>query len=625
MKSLKGLSGEIIVVDNNSIDGSVDLVREKFPDVKLIANKENTGFSRANNQAMEIAQGQYVLLLNPDTVVEEDTFEKCVSFMDMHPNAGGLGVKMIDGTGNFLPESKRGLPSPWVAFYKIFGLSTLFRRSKKFGRYHLSYLDKDQIHEVEILSGAFMLMRKEALNKVGLLDEDFFMYGEDIDLSYRILKGGYKNYYYPETSIIHYKGESTKKSSVNYVFVFYRAMVIFAKKHFSEKNANWFSFLINLAIYLRAGLAVLTRFFRKSLVPLLDLLAIGGLLYFVVTQYEIWKPISYHWDIIKWAIPAYSITWLIWTFLFGGYDRPLKYWNIVKGVLAGTACILMVYALLPKSVQFSRMVILLGAVSTLTALTLVRLILHVAKVEGYSFSKSVNTRFAIVGEQDEIERVSNLLKQITGNIEELSFVYPDNESKPDGYTGNLSQINQIIHINDIDEVIFCSKDLTSRTIIELMSTLDIKNLEYKIAQPESLYLIGSNSIDTSGDLYMIDINSVNLPENRRAKRLFDFFTALGLLSLLPLVIWFVKNKGRFILNCLKVLSGSKTWVGYSPEMKKIKLKLPRIKGGVLSPDSIFKDSLEEDKIEKLNLIYAKDYRVSTDAKILFRSLALLGN
>lgn len=225
LNALKNIDGEVIVVDNNSVDGSVDLIRAKYPEVILIANKKNEGFSKANNQGMRIAKGEYVLLLNPDTLVEENTFEKCISFMDTHPQGGGLGVKMLDGKGEFLPESKRSLPSPKVAFYKIFGLSALFPKSKRFGRYHLGFLDNDETHEVEILSGAYMFMRKSVLDQIGLLDEDYFMYGEDIDLSYRILKGGYKNYYFPEARIIHYKGESTKKTSVNYVFIFYKAMI----------------------------------------------------------------------------------------------------------------------------------------------------------------------------------------------------------------------------------------------------------------------------------------------------------------------------------------------------------------------------------------------------------------
>ncbi len=177
----KNLEVEIIVVDNNSVDKSVALVKEKFPEVKLIANKENVGFAKANNQAMRIAKGEYILLLNPDTLLEEDTLEKCCLFMDQNPDAGGLGVKMVDGKGNFLPESKRGLPTPQVALFKMVGLASIFPKSKLFGKYHLGYLDENQIHEIEVLSGAFMFMRKSALAKVGLLDEEYFMYGEDID------------------------------------------------------------------------------------------------------------------------------------------------------------------------------------------------------------------------------------------------------------------------------------------------------------------------------------------------------------------------------------------------------------------------------------------------------------
>ena len=625
LKALAKTSGEVIVVDNCSIDGSVEMVKNKFPQIQLVENKDNTGFAKANNQAISLATGEYVLLLNPDTVVEEDTFVKCIECMDANQKVGGLGVKMIDGKGEFLPESKRGLPTPWVAFYKIFGLSSIFKNSRKLGRYHLSYLSKDKNHEVEILSGAFMMLRKTALDKVGLLDDNFFMYGEDIDLSYRLTQAGYLNYYFSETSIIHYKGESTKKSSVNYVFVFYKAMIIFAKKHFSEKNASYFSFLIHLAIYFRAGLALTVRFFKRAVIPIIDFAAIATALFFLVQNYQVIKGIDYEWTILKWAIPAYSVTWILWTFLFGGYDKPIKFLKIMQGVLAGTACILIIYALLPKSVQFSRMIILLGAASTMISFAITRTIYHFLQLSGYSFAKNINSKFAIVGGPEEADRVSNLLNQITGNIEELSLVYPNNTEKPPGYTGNLDQINQIIQIKDIDEVIFCARDLPSRRIIELMSTLDIKNLEYKIAQPESLYLIGSNSIDTSGDLYMIDINSVNLPQNRRSKRVLDLIVSLSIIALFPLLIWFAKNKWGFLINTLAVTLGVKTWVSYSPEMNELKINLPRLKRGVLSPASIFDNKLVSEKLEKINLIYAKDYRISTDLSIIIKSIRLLGD
>ena len=262
----KSIDSEILVVDNHSSDGSVEYLKPKFPEVTFIENYENVGFSKANNQALKIANGRYVLLLNPDTLVQSETFIRCIEFMDSHHDAGALGVKMIDGKGKFLPESKRALPTPFVAFCKVFGLSALFPRSKTFGRYHLGYLSNNQEHVVDVLSGAYMFMRKETLSKTGFLDESFFMYGEDIDLSYRISSSGYCNYYFPGTSIVHFKGESTKKRSINYVIVFYKAMKIFASKHFSGKGVSIYNTAINFAIYLRATASIVRRIILK-LIP----------------------------------------------------------------------------------------------------------------------------------------------------------------------------------------------------------------------------------------------------------------------------------------------------------------------------------------------------------------------
>ena len=361
--AMKGLEVDVYVVDNISIDGSVEMVKEKFPWVQLIANKENVGFSRANNQAMRISNAKYFLLLNPDTVVEEDTFKKTIEFMDAYPNCGGLGVKMIDGKGEFLPESKRGLPTPSVAFYKISGLARLFPKSKKFGRYHLGYLPMEETHKIEILSGAFMMMRKSVLDKVGLLDEEFFMYGEDIDLSYRIILGGYDNYYFPETSIIHYKGESTKKSSINYVFVFYNAMIIFAKKHFSEKNARLFSFFINIAIYIRAGMAIMSRFVKRMTLPFIDLLMVFGGFWITSFYYQRFKQsieegFGFETEVVLFELPLFALIVVLAIYLFGGYDKPVRLLSSSKGVVLGTLIILAVYGLLPKEFQFSRFVIL---------------------------------------------------------------------------------------------------------------------------------------------------------------------------------------------------------------------------------------------------------------------------
>ena len=249
----RGIAVEVIVVDNASGDGSVEYLRERFPDVTIIASEENLGFARANNLAIRNSRGQYVLLLNPDTIVAEETFRDFITFMDSTPDAGGCGAYMLHTDGSFAPESRRGQPTPFVAFCKMSGLASLFPKSRTFGRYYMRYLNENEVNSIEIMSGAFMFLRRDALDKAGLLDEDFFMYGEDIDLSYRILKAGYNNYFLP-SRILHYKGESTVKSSYRYVHTFYRAMELFFNKHYAHYSIL-LSLPIKLAIWGRAMLA----------------------------------------------------------------------------------------------------------------------------------------------------------------------------------------------------------------------------------------------------------------------------------------------------------------------------------------------------------------------------------
>jgi len=621
-KAIQGLACEVWVVDNNSVDGSVAMVRSRFPWVKLIANTENFGFSKANNQAIRLSSAEYTLLLNPDTVVEEDTFTKVVNFMDSHPEAGGLGVKMLDGKGTFLPESKRGLPTPAVAFYKIFGLSALFPKSKKFGRYHLGFLDKNQTHEIEILSGAFMLLRKSALDKVGLLDEDYFMYGEDIDLSYRLILGGYKNYYFPETRIIHYKGESTKKSSINYVFVFYRAMVIFAKKHFSEKNVKTFSLLINLAIYLRASVAILNRFVQRAIVPFLDFVGSLTALYLLKLWYEQFAHINLSENILVIALPIYSFIWMAAIYLAGGYEKPVRFFNILKGLIAGAVVILMLYAVLPETLRFSRALILFGFISTGTVVFALRGIYKLVGWPKNLFWKTDKKRFVIVGKSDECERVNNLLSQTNVEIGFAGMVSPNPESKTPEYLGYAEQLKEIVQVHKINEVIFCARDISSQDIISNMANLGSDEIDFKIAPPESLYIIGSNTIEGSGELFIVDVNSISKQVNRRNKRFFDLVACLFFLILSPLLIWLIDQKSGFINNWWGVFTGKLSWVGFYPGTGQ---KLPRLKQGVLHPGILLKNHEQrEDTFAKLNVIYAKDYHLGNDLRIVFSSIALLG-
>jgi hypothetical protein len=534
---------------------------------------------------------------------------------------------MVDGQGNFLPESKRGLPTPWVAFYKIFGLAKIFPKSKKFGKYHLTYLDKDQTHQVEILSGAFMFMRKNVLDQIGLLDEDYFMYGEDIDLSYRILKGGYKNYYLANTRIIHYKGESTKKTSVNYVFVFYKAMIIFAQKHFSSNHAGLFTLLINLAIYLRAFIAIITRFLKQAILPLMDASVIFIGMYFLKTYWEEnhkWVPGKYPTEYMTIAVPAYVLIWLYSVFFSGGYDKPIKLSRIVTGVAFGT---LLISALsnFVDAYRFSKALIILGGIFSVIAIALNRFALHFLKYKNFNLEKGKTKRVVLIGNGAESKRVIKLLQEMNLDLNILGYLSTYKVEGSDHYhLGHLSQIQEIIKIYNIDEIIFCSKDIPANEIIEWMTQINSKIIEFKIVPDESNYIIGSNSKDRQGDFYTlnIELNIVN-QNNRRKKRLLDVLLSSLFILSWPFIFWTTTRPGQFLLNALKVFVGKYSWVGFSENTK---INLPKIKKGIISPVTyISEEKINKQTIQRLNLLYAKEYNLYTDVELIFRSWKVLGN
>ncbi|MEL6650160.1 MAG: glycosyltransferase, partial [Bacteroidota bacterium] len=414
-KALQFVEGEVIVVDNNSVDGSQQMLRDKFGDrIIFIENKDNPGFSKANNQGIKIAQGRYVLLLNPDTVVEEQTFRKCVDFMDERPKSGALGVKMIDGEGQFLPESKRSLPTPWVSFYKIFGLAKLFHKSKKFGQYHLTYLDKEENHPIEILSGAFMFMRSEALEKIGYLDEDFFMYGEDIDLSYRFIKAGYQNYYLADTQIIHYKGESTKKGSLNYVKVFYQAMIIFAQKHFGGSRKRLFIASIRLAVYMRALAAILHRVVKRFGFPLMEMLLIFLTTFGVKRYWEHYVKYieggAYPDEFTFLYIPAYALVFVVFLWMAGAYQKPFKLRPLVMAPLWAFVAIATITYMFDPIRNFSRAIVGLSAIFTMVLTMATRGLINWREHGTFFFTESRSKRVAIIGQGEDLLRVVDLIR-----------------------------------------------------------------------------------------------------------------------------------------------------------------------------------------------------------------------
>ncbi|MFN3939488.1 MAG: glycosyltransferase family 2 protein, partial [Chitinophagales bacterium] len=609
-------------------DGSVEFLQEKYPQIQVIANQKNVGFSAANNQGISRAQGEYVLLLNPDTVVAEDTLNQCITFLDAHPEAGGLGVKMLDGTGRFLPESKRAFPSPEVAFYKAFGLAALFPKSKVFGKYHLGYLHEDETHEVEVLAGAFMMLRRSALDKTGLLDENFFMYGEDIDLSYRIVKAGYKNYYFPFTSIIHYKGESTKKGSLNYVRMFYNAMKIFARKHFSGSNAGAFIFLINIAIYFRAFLAVCSRFTRKMAWPITDAVLIFISMYVIKEYWEYYVRYieggKYPNTYMLFNVPAYTCMWITALYFSGVYDKSANTIRIIRGIFWGTVVIAALYGFLPESLRFSRGMIIAGTVFSASVLIAIRFLHHFIQEGNWKYGETLQSRILIIGSHSEYKRALNILGRAGLGEKVIGYITTDKmETADSNCLGTYDMVDDIKSVFNCNEIIFCGKDITNKEIIQFIANVD-GDINFKILPENGEGIIGSNSKNSAGDLYTFDMNvRISIPAQKRNKRVLDLIVSVLLLLLSPLLVFIVRRKKEFLHSLIKVLSGKYTWVGYVPDVE-LQGNLPPLKPCIFPvsfkwPHKKFNSTTAA----HINQLYAKEYRIGLDISVIWQGLFLL--
>ncbi|MBQ9637977.1 MAG: glycosyltransferase [Bacteroidales bacterium] len=648
----RGIDTEIWVVDNNSVDGSVAMVSQRFPMVHLIANVDNVGFAKANNQAISQCSGRRVLLLNPDTLVEPDTFHKCLSFMDAHPECGGLGVKMINGEGQYLKESKRGFPSPKTSFFKISGLIRLFPHHPVIAAYYMGHLSDDETNEIEILPGAFLMISQEALSKVGLLDESYFMYGEDIDFSWRIRLAGFKNYYMPETRIIHYKGESTKKGSLNYVYTFYNAMSIFARRYFSGTNAKLYTTLIDIAIWARAGLSFLKRLLAQVALPVADfVVAYAGFLGIKWAWASLWADnIDYYPPVYTTVvIPLYILILMAGGWLRGGYDRPIRKGRMFQGMALGTALLVVFYSMLNESLRYSRTLLLLGALWSMLAAVGIRGLLGLMGIKGFNAGRQTKRNLLIVGSQSECTRVQQLVHTFGSTPTFVGCVSINNsleESAPsptattnDYFIGNIGQLAELIRYYKATEVIFCGKDLSTRDIISHMAQLTTTGVAYKIAPESADFLVGSTVINSADDLYTVDINAVSTSLNRRYKRLFDIGSSLLLLLFFPFLLPLQKYKRHYFSRCLSVLIGRYSWVGYAPSLSAddhnssplsttpnasaqpttSQEVLPPIRRGVFSLCDM-SEAYRFITPQQLNLQYARNYKVSIDVAIVWRNL-----
>ncbi|HUR65883.1 MAG TPA: glycosyltransferase [Chitinophagaceae bacterium] len=622
-RAIEGLQAEMIVVDNNSTDGSMQYLPPKFPAARFIGNKENVGFARACNQGLAMASGQYILFLNPDTIVPEDCFQKCIDFLGSKNEAGALGIRMLDGSGHFLKESKRSFPSPMTSLYKLFGLSKLFPRSKTFSRYHLGHLDEKENNEADVLAGAFMMIKKEVLDKVGGFDENFFMYGEDVDLSFRIQKAGFKNYYFAGSSILHFKGESTRKGSMNYVRMFYTAMSKFVRKHYGGSRAGFFSVLIHSGIWFRAALTAIGNFIRRIGLPLIDA---GLILLSFWLAKNAWneyvKTETQYENRLLWiAFPSFTVLYLVAAFYAGLYDKWYRRSELVRSTLIATIVLLAGYALLPEQYRFSRAILLFGALLAFIFISLFRWLLIRTGVLNSSKEREENFNRVIVGSSQEYEEALSLLK--AAGLQQKVLGRVAIEAGDPHSIGQWNELKKLSSVLPFREVIFCQGRLSYHAIIESMQQLGT-DVSVKIHAAGSNSIVGSHSKDVSGESVSRE-NGFNLsdPYNRRLKRLIDVgISVLGLLTF-PLQFILVKRTFSFFVNCVDVLTASKTWIGYSmPEKNIPPLRVPVIacNGIPLSQPQ----QLPAESLQMMDYWYARDYDPVNDIKLIWRVYHRLG-
>ncbi len=640
-KSTEGIDCEVIVVDNASDDGSVDMVNEKFPGVHLIVNKANLGFAAANNVALRRVQGDLVLLLNPDTLVQEDTMQVMIDFMDKNPEAGLAGCKILNPDGTLQLACRRSFPTPWVALSKIIGLSVLFPGSEVFGKYNLTYLDPELTHEVDAVSGSFMIFRKKVIDQVGFLDEQFFMYGEDLDWCYRIKEAGWKIFYVPATKIIHYKGQSARRSDIDEVKVFYEAMKVFARKHFHR--GYFFDILITLGISLRQVVAFLGRSARPFRAALLDFIIIN--LSLLIGE---WIWIGKIFAFPSYAYPALIlIPWLVIAgamYFSGVYtSRKLSSSRAASSVVAGYI-ILSALTFFFKQYGFSRMVVIISGAISFLLLPGWRLVARsVLRTPEHRRKSLFGRRTLIVGARKSgLEVLRKLRMRIDDGYEVVGFIELDRTRLGEQVAGveilgTIDNIGKIIEEFRVSEVIFSSDLLTYTDILSVISRSKHRTVNYRLVPSSLEVIIGKTHIDELDDIPLVDIEyNINRFANRVFKRGFDIAcSVIFLITIYPVLAIERRMGNRLsgfesrILMVPDVLRGKISFVGPPMDMggngetdrhSDRFLGKPGLTGLV---QVRYHEDLTPDEVEKYNLYYAKNQSFMLDVEILLKSFVVL--
>lgn len=663
-RALAGLSAEIFVVDNASDDGSAAMVRAQFPECRLIENDSNLGFAAANNLALKQSRGRFLVLLNPDTVVQEDTFSALRDFMHSHPATGMAGCKVLNPDGSLQLACRRSFPTPWVAFTKLSGLSALFPRSRWFGRYNLTYLPEDETCEVEAISGSFMVARREAVAQVGLLDESFFMYGEDLDWCFRFRAAGWQIHYYPGTQIVHFKGESSKRSSLDSLHVFYQAMGLFVRKHFRRRLFVLSYWLLHAAIWVRAIFAFAKSAFDRLALPLLDLLLMQ-----VNLGVAIWLRFERSSVLANYFVVdiVYSFVWLTCLALFGCYQRA-RFSSYQA--LAATVTGFLINASLTyffNQYAFSRQVVLLAGGLNLIVLAGWRLLVKVLYQLGIgTFTGTVGrtllgARTLIVGDfNSDVPLVERLKLNFGGSYELVGLVSLDPAQIGQTFAGlpviaSLHELDELLQSGAaprIQQVIFSTQRVPFDRIMRAMARIRRHQVSFKLVPSHLDVIIGKSGIDDIAQMPLIEFaNRLVHPLPRLSKRLFDLVLAALALVLLapfflirlllvrrcetvtfampqqpPLRLWQVAGRSRVDRWpwLFAILRGRLTWVGR--ELWADAAESERARGIGLLPGltglvqvSKRKIPLSQEEKDKYYLYYVTHYSPLLDLEILFRA------
>lgn len=562
--AMSGISGEVIVVDNHSTDGSVRYLDRLFPCVQFISLKENLGFARANNLALERARGEFILFLNPDTLLEEPTLKVMLAYMRQNPEVGICGCRVLNPDGTLQLACRRSYPTPWASFCKISGLQRLFPKSRLFAQYNQTFRSEDETYFVDAVSGSFMFSRRCALNQSGGFDPNFFMYGEDLDLCYRISKAGWKIAYVPDTSIIHYKGVSTKQSYLNEVDIFYDAMELFARKHYS--NSTVLVHVLRLGILLRSWLAHAWRYRRSLLVLLLDLLSMNGLL-LVATKLRFGSYFGFPPGAYPTVFFALSIVTLGSMLATGEYleSRP----SLRRAVVGQMICFFVLTALTNffKDWAFSRGVLLMLISFGIMTTGLIRVIFA---VYDRSLGKEADRRIAIVGTNEAAAKIIRALQSAETRNTDLVGIVTRSETDQTTFcevpiVSDLSRLPELIERHRLGEIIIADTSIPRKEVMDLMARASALSARFHVALDYEDIVVSRIVNEAAGIEPTLPPYNLTRWRYRAAKRIFDIAVSLFFLTLgLPLVYLLTRSLGSSSKKLWDVLTGRYSIVGLYP-------------------------------------------------------------